>query len=274
MGSRSAIKAQLARAAGGAPARGATLLIFHRVGGGTGDELDTPLDRFEAELDALVAGGHDVVHLDEALDRLAAGDDRPSVVLTFDDGFADVHAHALPLLVERRLPFTLYVAAGLLGGTMAWEGSNGHSQGAPALTWDQLEAVQASGLATVGNHTWDHSRPEATDEAQLDRCSDALEARLGARPRHFAWTWGIEVPALRPAIEARFRSACTGTLGRNVPGDDPLSLRRVPVRASDPLPFFEAKLRGNLVPERAYAGIVATAKGAGRLLERRRRPVP
>ena len=265
---RSGLKSVLATA--GAvdrrPATGATILIYHRVGGGTEDELDTPTAQFAAQLDALVAGSHDVVALDTALDRLAAGDPTPSVVLTFDDGFADVAERAHPLLAERQLPYTVYLTAGLVGGDMRWEGSDASSQGALALTWHQVEELVASGLCTIGNHTFDHSRPEATDESQLDRCSDVVVEALGEerRPRHFAWTWGIEAPALRVAIAERFRSAATGTLGRNQPGEDPLALRRVPVRRSDPLRFFEAKLRGGLLPERAYGRIVATAKALRR----------
>jgi hypothetical protein len=37
----------------------------------------------------------------------------------------------------------------------------------------------------------------------------------------------------------------------------------VPVRGTDPLPFFRAKLAGTLGPERAYERIVAAAKGFG-----------
>jgi peptidoglycan/xylan/chitin deacetylase (PgdA/CDA1 family) len=243
-----------------APALGATVLIHHRIGGGTTDELDLPTAALEQQLDHLVDDGHDVVSLDVALDRLDAGDASPSVVLTFDDGFRDVHANAWPLLGERNLPFTVYLTAGLVGGDMRWEGSESQSQGAPALTWDHLGEMQASGLCTVGNHTWDHAGPDTVDEGQLDRCSDLIEARLGHRPRHFAWTWGIEVPRLRPAVEHRFRSAATGVLGRNEPGDDAYSLRRVPVRATDPLAFYRAKLQGRLLPERAYAALVDGAK--------------
>jgi hypothetical protein len=242
------------------PARGATLLIHHRVGGGTKDELDLPVASLEAQLDHLVEGEHEVVHLDAALDRLASGDGSPTVVLTFDDGFRDVHANAWPLLRERGLPFTVYLTAGLVGQEMRWEGSTAVSQGAPALTWDDLGEMHASGLCTVGNHTWDHAGPDVVDEDQLDRCSALIEARLGARPVHFAWTWGIEVPRLRAAVAARFRSAATGHLGRNEPGGDPLALRRVPVRATDPLAFYRAKLHGRLLPERANAVLVGGAK--------------
>lgn len=244
------------------------MLVYHRVGGGTGDELDLSVGAFVAQLDALADGGHEVASLDMALDRLDSGDERPSVVLTFDDGFADLHRHAFPRLVERGLPFTLYLAAGLVGGSMAWEGSTAESQGAPSLTWDDIGELHASGLCTVANHTLTHVGPAAVDVHQIDRCSDEIEARLGHRPAHFAWTWGVPVPALVPVVRERFRSAATGDLGRNLPHGDRHALARVPVRASDPLPFFRAKLTGNLGAERTYAGMVRTAKAARRVVRR------
>lgn len=246
------------------PPVGATLLTYHRVGGGTSDELDLPVRQLAEQLDVLADEGPPVLSLDDALDRLDAGDPCPSVVLTFDDGFADVHDEAWPLLRERALPFTVYLAAGLVGGQMRWEGSSADSQGATALTWDQLAEMHASGLCTVGNHTWDHPGPERMDAEQLDRCSDEIERRLGARPAHFAWTWGIPVPALSPAVRTRFRSVATGILGRNGCAQDRWALRRVPVRRSDPAPFFRAKLRGDLVAERAYGTAVRAAKAVRR----------
>lgn len=249
-------------------ASGATLLTYHRVGGGTSDELDLPVDQLVAQVDLLVAERREVLSLDAALDRLEAGDRTPSLVLTFDDGFADVFTHAWPLLRDRQLPFTVYLAAGLVDGEMHWEGSDAASQGAPALTWQQLAEMQASGLCTVANHTWDHAGPDVVDERQLDRCSDEIERRLGVRPVHFAWTWGVEVPALMPSVRARFRSAATGDLGRNGPDSDRHALRRVPVRRTDPLPFYRTKLHGRLLPERAYASIVGAAKTLRRIADR------
>lgn len=258
--SRAAVKRQLARLGRVGQPAGAALLIYHRVGGGSPDERDVPVAGFAAQLDVLA--GHDVVPLDDALDRLAAGDRRPCVVLTFDDGFADVHANAWPLLKERGLPFTLYLATAYVGGQMHWDGSTAKAPG-PALTWDQLGEMAASGLLTLGNHTHRHVRPEALDAAELDRCSDEVEQRVGERPRHFAYPWGIPVDSMETALRGRFRSAATGRLGRNRPGADPLRLRRIPVRGSDPVEFFRAKLTGGLLPERAYAGIVTVAKRAG-----------
>ena len=257
---RQTVKAALARGVPpvGRPT-GATLLIYHRVGGGSPDERDLAPEEFVRQLDFLA--DYDVVHLDQALDRLDSGDRSPTVVLTFDDGFADVHEHAWPLLRERQVPFTLYLATAFVGGTMHWDGSTAKAAG-PALSWDQVAEMHASGLMTVGNHTHRHARPEALTTDELDECTDAIHARLGIRPVHFAYPWGIPVPGMQAALRSRFRSACTGQLGRNRPGSDPMLLRRVPVRRTDPIGFFAAKLRG-LGPERAYAGLVRGAKAVG-----------
>lgn len=257
---RAALKSGLAAGASRRAARGLTVLIYHRVGGGTGDERDLAVDDFRAQL-ALLAR-HRVVALDAALDELEAGDDRPKVVLTFDDGFADVHTTALPLLAEHGLPFTLYLATAYVGGLMHWDGSTASAPG-PALDWDEVADLAGSPLCTLGNHTHTHARPADLSADELDRCSAELERRIGVRPRHFAYTWGVPVPGMEPELRARFRSAVTGRLGRNRPGVDPMRLARVPVRRTDPLAFFAAKLSGRLLPERAYAGVVATAKAVG-----------
>lgn len=257
---RQHVKTLLAQAAPGGRAVGATLLIYHRVGGGSADERDLAPEEFRRQLDVLQ--GHDVLALDAALDRLDRKESDPSVVLTFDDGFRDVYENAWPVLKDRGIPFTLYLSTAYVGGTMSWQGSTAKAAG-PALTWSQIREMTASGLCTVGNHTHTHALPERLDESELDLCSDAIRAALGAQPKHFAFTWGVAVPSLEPALRTRFRSAATGRLGRNVPGQDLLALRRVPVRRTDPLPFFRAKLQGGLVPERSYQTMVSLAKRVG-----------
>ena len=146
---------------------------------------------------------------------------------------------------------------------MRWEGSTAKEQGAPALTWDQLREMVGSGLCTIGNHTHRHVRPETLTTEELDVCSEQIHQRLGVMPDHFAYTWGIPVPRLAAELRERFRTCATGQLGRNQPGTDPLLWQRVPVRQTDPIGFFRAKLRGDLLPERLYGGIVAAAKGVG-----------
>jgi peptidoglycan/xylan/chitin deacetylase (PgdA/CDA1 family) len=253
---RRAVKRVLAAGARSGTGDGVRLLIYHRVGGGSPDERDVSPGDFAAQLDVL--DRHPVRSLGDALKDLSA----PAIVLTFDDGFADVYEHAWPLLRERSLPFTIYLATAYVGGEMHWDGSTARAAG-PGLSWSQLEDMVSSGLATIGNHTHSHARPELVTEEELDVCSSVIERRLGVRPDHFADTWGVREPLAEAPIRSRFSSAALGHLGVNRPGQDVHALFRIPVRRTDPLPFFRAKLAGALVPERIYATGVRLAKRAG-----------
>ncbi len=257
---RRTIKRGLARLPERGSVGGATLLIYHRVGGGSADERDLSVAEFEKQVEEL--SWHDVVSLDAAVDRLEKGDASPSVVLTFDDGFADVYDHAWPMLKAHGLPFTIYLSTAYVGGTMHWDGSTAKAAG-PGLTWPQLDEMVSSGLCLVANHTHTHARPEKLDPAELDTCNELIEKHLGVKAAHFTYTWGIPVPSMEAELRSRFRSASTGQLGRNLPGADLLRLRRVPVRNTDPIEFFKAKLTGSLRAERVYSAIVAGAKRAG-----------
>ena len=237
---------------------GATVLIYHRVGGPGRDELDVTVADFERQLDVL--SSHRVDALDEAVAALESGDAAHRVVISFDDGFRDVYENAWPRLRDRGLPFIVYVASSRIDATMDWAGSTAKETGVPALTWTQLGEMVQSGLCTVGNHTHSHVRPELLSENELDRCTETVQQQLGVTPEHFAFPWGQPVPQLDPALRTRFRTAATSQVTRNVPGVDLMRLGRVPVRGSDPVPFFAAKLRGELLAERLYGVAVSTAK--------------
>ena len=260
-GARERVKSVLARAQPARNADGATLLIYHRVGGGTSDELDVTAPAFARQVEML--RHHDVVSLDTALDRLEAGDTTHSVVLTFDDGFEDVYLNAWPLLRSQRMPFTVYLATAYMGAPMKWEGSTARGSAGQGLSWRQLAEMVESGLCTVGNHTHTHVPPESLTEEELDLCTSTVEQQLGVTPAHFTYPWGVRVDDAERALRARFRSASTGVIGRNGPDADPMRLRRVPVRRTDPDRFFAAKLHGSLRSERAYAGLVRTGKAVG-----------
>src|SRR4051794_5969414 len=95
------------------PARGAVVLIYHRVGRRSNLEVDLPEHLFAEQMAARAARGG-AATLDAALRALdgpmpADRRDDP-VVVTFDDGTADFTDLVLPILVEHKVPAVLYVA--------------------------------------------------------------------------------------------------------------------------------------------------------------------
>lgn len=94
------------------------VLTYHRVLASPDlllpDEPDAA--RFGQHMD-LLAGTFNVLGLREALARLRSASLPPrALCITFDDGYANNCEVALPILQARRLPATVFVATGYLGG--------------------------------------------------------------------------------------------------------------------------------------------------------------
>jgi peptidoglycan/xylan/chitin deacetylase (PgdA/CDA1 family) len=101
------------------------ILLFHRVRPIADtlfpDEIDA--ERFD-RLMALIARSFNVVTLGEALSSIRRGALPPrSLVVTFDDGYADNEEVALPILARYGLAATFFVASGFLDGGLMWNDS-------------------------------------------------------------------------------------------------------------------------------------------------------
>ena len=245
--SRRALKAALAAPELVAKRRpGPRILIYHQVGTNLGREMEVATETFASQIDYLEAEGS-IVSLDDAVSRMGTpGDDR-LFVLTFDDGYADMYANAFPLLLERSVPFTLYIA------TLPIEDASVSQPGALPLTWGQLEEMSDSGLATVGAHT--HSHPDlrflgsdvVADE--LDESNALIRDRLGVEPRHFAYPKGWWSAGAEPEVRKRYTTAVLGEGPPNILGTDHYRLHRIAVQKSDGVRFFRRKLATGLVLE-------------------------
>nr|WP_091644617.1 polysaccharide deacetylase family protein [Aquisalimonas asiatica] len=95
-----------------------TILIFHRVLAEAdpmqGDEATAA--SFDWQM-RLLAENANVLPLDEAVERLSTGTlPARAVAITFDDGYADNHDVALPILRRHGLHATFFIASGYLDG--------------------------------------------------------------------------------------------------------------------------------------------------------------
>jgi peptidoglycan/xylan/chitin deacetylase (PgdA/CDA1 family) len=238
--------------------RGPRILIYHQVGAGLGRQMEVTTEDFVWQLDWLAQNRH-VVGLDEALERWEEEGSENLVVLTFDDGYRDVHTTAFPLLKERGMPFTLYLA------TRAIETGNGHP-GAEPLKWGQIEEMIASGLVTIGSHTHNHAdlRALSTDEIvrEIETSNELIESHFGLIPIHFAYPWGYWSVEADSIIRHHFRSAALGShsVGR-IRGSDPFQMHRVPIQLNDGTMWFSSRIRGGLLAEEALRRILRGYRG-------------
>ncbi|GIU87297.1 MAG: hypothetical protein KatS3mg009_1812 [Acidimicrobiia bacterium] len=248
------------------PPAGVVVLIYHRVGGGSGLQLDLAPDVFARQMDELAAAGN-VVPLATAIRRLAGDDEvpgAPGVVLTFDDGTDDFADHALPVLVERALPVTCYVATAFV------EEQRPFDHGARPLSWGALADACATGLVDVGSHTHTHRLLDRVDPAvaadELDRSVALIQDRLGREVHDFAYPKAVApAPGVERAVRARFRSAALAGTRANRPGaTDPHRLARSPVQAGDGMRWFRRKVAGGMRFEDDVRRLLNRARYAGR----------
>ncbi len=241
------------------PAAGITVLIYHRVGGGSGSEVDLDADGFRRQLDHL-RKHHQVVSLDAVPELLAKTSSDRHVVITFDDGTADFCDHVVPALVEFDLPATLYVATQFIdtGEPFPW--------GAPPASWAGLRDAVSTGLVTIGSHTHTHALLDRADPAviadELDRSIELIGEHIGTPPAHFAYPKALPgSDAAEAEVRRRFTTAALARSRVNEPGKSDLHrLWRTPIQRSDGHEFFVAKANGGMRLEGELRALVAKVK--------------
>lgn len=246
------------------PPDGLTILIYHRVGAGSGASVDLPPALFEEQV-AFLAEQCRIYSLSEAADLLGAdlasrpaGLDhgRPCVTLTFDDGTADFVDHALPVLARHGVPATYFLATDFVDRRLPFP------DGARPMSWAQASEMVASGLVEVGSHTHTHAlldRVSRADAAcELDRSIGAIEDHLGVRPQHFAYPKAVlGSPEAQAEVRRRFRTAAIARTRPNPwRGTDLHRLNRSPVQVVDGMEFFEHKVRGGMHLENDLRDVV------------------
>jgi peptidoglycan/xylan/chitin deacetylase (PgdA/CDA1 family) len=142
-----------------------------------------------------------VVNLDDVRTVLESGEPRArGLVLTFDDAWADNHAHALGPLSRHRVPAVLYAPSRLLD-------RSGY------MTRTQLLEMHAGGV-TIGAHSRDHPDLRACTPRELEwevrGSKEDLEDLLGKPVTSFAYPTGLLDDRVVEAVGAAgFTSAVT-----------------------------------------------------------------
>ena len=116
------------------------------------------------------------------------------VGLTFDDGLASVAKNVVPVLMEYRLPATLFVVSGRLGQRVSWKTEPGCEESGQRLLTRRALCRLPYPQFDVGSHTVTHvdlakaDTQRATQE--LTRSKEQLEALLGRPVRSVSFPYG------------------------------------------------------------------------------------
>lgn len=143
-----------------------------------------------------------IVGLNEATELLNSGGvSRPTVALTFDDGYADNFVSLRAVAEEFQVPVALFITSGPVDLRQEFQHDVIKGQrGAFPMTWTQVQYWKQRG-AEIGSHTRTHIRCRLADQARLieeiEGSKGEFKARLGEEPRFFAFPFGTreDMPA-------------------------------------------------------------------------------
>lgn len=140
---------------------------------------------FNKELDWLQQQGYQSITMNELFSAFYYGKALPSkpMILTFDDGYADVYTYALPALLAHHDRGVFYIITGMIGGRN--------------MTWDQIKTMAHSGME-IADHTIHHisldeypyTTARTTPQQELVDSKATLESELGTPIQFFCYPSG------------------------------------------------------------------------------------
>jgi len=214
------------------------VLVYHHIANHAGAWYVSPR-RFEQELAWL--SGHDfhTVSLDAYITAMETGDALPpnSIVLTFDDGYADAYTDAFPLLRKYSFTGTFFVITGVVG----WPSF---------LTWDQIIEMQNAGME-IGAHTVHHpfltklSLQQAQYEIEQSRLD--LVEHLPTPPTVFAYPYNDHNAEIVSMVQtAGFRGAVVVAKHRGDAIRSAFEIPRITIGSGERLKIFVLVVSGQL----------------------------
>jgi peptidoglycan/xylan/chitin deacetylase (PgdA/CDA1 family) len=184
-----------------------TILCYHSVQPRWNSPLSVEPETFAWQA-AWLRRSRRVLPLCDALDRLDATGRLPrgEAALTFDDGFAALHEHAMPILARQQLPATVFLVAQTLtpeGQAVDWVDTPG-TEPLSTLTLDQVLEMQDAGV-DFQSHSWAHLDLTQLSEAEcvrdLRESRELLSDLLGRPVPLLAYPRGRHTPHVRRAAK-------------------------------------------------------------------------
>lgn len=210
------------------------ILFYHRVADYSPNPWTISSEAFAQQIEWLQQR-FDIVSLAEAQRRILSGkNSRPTVAITFDDGYADNCDFALPLLLDRELPFTYFVTSKNVANDLPFPHDVERGEPLPPNSVADIQALSDAGIE-IGAHTRTHVdlatiEPRRLDD-EINGSKHDLEEMTGRAVRYFAFPFGQRVnmtpESFELARDGGFAGVCSAYGGYNFPGRDPFHLKRI-----------------------------------------------
>ncbi|MDD1627287.1 MAG: polysaccharide deacetylase family protein [Methylococcaceae bacterium] len=224
-------------------ARGPIVLMYHGTPNNhPSSKYSIRADRFNAHLRYLKKQGWNTILFREL--NTVSVYPKKTVVLTFDDGYADNFEGAFLPLVKNNMKATWFITTDCIGKHAHWMGSP--SPQTQMLTAEQILQMEKAGME-IGSHTCSH--PDLTtlsydqQRDEMMQSKQILEAIIHGKIPSFAYPYGRHnSDSIEAAKDAAYQLACTVRPGDFDSEKNPLLVRRITIFATDSVSTLARKL--------------------------------
>ncbi len=169
----------------------AVVYAYFRVGDNDRDAPGIDGDDFNTQITDISHpdNGYHPVSLDAIMTAQNHNSPLPekTIHLTFEGSDSSFIRNAFPILKEKSIPFTLFISPGLIDGAE----KSGDSS---VLSWDDVQTIAKSDLATIGLTSYSYSHVEGknlgTLVADLNHARERYRDKLKAEPKYFSYPYG------------------------------------------------------------------------------------
>lgn len=172
------------------------VVLYHHVITDRPHFMGMSTDRFISQMNYL-RNYYNVVDLATAMSLLRSGRiHEPTVVLTFDDGYADNVLSLRAAALRGSVPATLYVCSENIDSHRNFAHDRDLNNGAfPPMSWDAVRTMETWGYH-IGAHTRTHFDCGCSDPWQLVpeiiECRREIEAQIGHPINDFSFPFGLQ----------------------------------------------------------------------------------
>jgi peptidoglycan/xylan/chitin deacetylase (PgdA/CDA1 family)/GT2 family glycosyltransferase len=224
---------------------GIPILMYHAIGreDEPASRFVLPVDRFEQHLSWIRRLGYQTISFGQFLEykRNRLLPPVRSVVITFDDGYADNYSLAYPILQSHNIPATIFVVSDYVGRANEWD-QEGDLAGRPLLSWTQVRELSSNGIQ-IGAHSCSHpvltEISESEAKQQIAGSQKDLQSKLGVDIDIIAYPYGeYNETTQDTARQAGFMAGCTTDAQLNTLTSPSLALPRTEIRGNESFARF------------------------------------
>lgn len=160
----------------------AVVLVYHRIGEDAYPDSGLRTAQFMEHLEEIVGADYTVLSLGEIIDAMKNHRELPprALAITFEGAYRSILDTAVPALLDREIPFTVFYSSGQVGS-------------GEVMTWQDLKKLDQQGV-TLGVLPASYSRlarePAEEIRRQVNKALVRHRDQFGRTPEFFAYPFG------------------------------------------------------------------------------------